>query len=183
MRLLFDLFQRHRGQSGFANSGLTGNQHDLAFAILGFGPTPPQHLRFFLPSDKRREVATVKGFKPAFHGRRSQCSPDLHRTRESLELLVTKVTQLEQIAQKPSCGVRDNNHLSGSASPCSRAARLGVSPTMPRSWASPDPTRSPTTTSPVAIPTRVCSCVLVFNFATAATRSKADLTALSASSS
>ena len=45
----------------------------------------------------------------------------------------------------------------GSAIACRRAARFGVSPTMPRSCASPDPIRSPTTTSPVAMPTRVCS--------------------------
>ena len=45
----------------------------------------------------------------------------------------------------------------GSAMPCRRAARFGVSPTMPRSCASPEPIRSPTTTSPVAMPTRVCS--------------------------
>src|SRR5262249_34236695 len=45
----------------------------------------------------------------------------------------------------------------GSASPCRRAARFGVSPTMPRSCVSPDPIRSPTTTRPVAMPTRVCS--------------------------
>ena len=44
----------------------------------------------------------------------------------------------------------------GSAMPCRRAARFGVSPTMPRSCASPEPIRSPTTTSPVAMPTRVC---------------------------
>jgi hypothetical protein len=46
--------------------------------------------------------------------------------------------------------------LFGSARPYKRAAKFGVSPTMPRSWASPEPTRSPTTTSPVAMPTRVC---------------------------
>ena len=33
------------------------------------------------------------------------------------------------------------------ACPCRRAARFGVSPTMPRSCASPDPIKSPTTTS------------------------------------
>ncbi len=46
--------------------------------------------------------------------------------------------------------------LFGSATPCKRAARFGVSPTMPCSCAAPDPIRSPTTTSPVAMPTRVC---------------------------
>ena len=36
----------------------------------------------------------------------------------------------------------------GLATPCKRAARFGVSPTIPRSCASPDPIRSPTTTKP-----------------------------------
>ncbi len=44
----------------------------------------------------------------------------------------------------------------GSAIACRRAARFGVSPTMLRSFVSPVPIRSPTTTSPVAIPMRVC---------------------------
>ena len=55
----------------------------------------------------------------------------------------------------------------GSAIPCRRAARFGVSPTMPRSCASPDPIRSPTTTSPVAMPTRVCSGARVLSAVTA----------------
>ena len=51
----------------------------------------------------------------------------------------------------------------GSAIPCRRAARFGVSPTIPRSCASPEPIRSPTTTSPVAMPTRVCSAARVLS--------------------
>src|SRR5262245_52062527 len=47
--------------------------------------------------------------------------------------------------------------LFGSAIACSRAARLGVSPTMPRSCASPRPIRSPTITGPVPMPMRTCS--------------------------
>ena len=46
---------------------------------------------------------------------------------------------------------------SGSARACSRAARFGVSPTTDCSCAEPSPIRSPTTTSPVAIPTRAWS--------------------------
>jgi hypothetical protein len=41
----------------------------------------------------------------------------------------------------------------GSAIPCNHAARFGVSPTIPRSCASPVPIKSPTTTKPVA-----CEC-------------------------
>src|SRR5215468_6973873 len=43
---------------------------------------------------------------------------------------------------------------SGAAAACTRAARFGVSPTTPRSCASPVPTRSPTTTNPVPMPIR-----------------------------
>ena len=71
----------------------------------------------------------------------------------------------------------------GSAMPCSRAARFGVSPIMPRSCASPEPIKSPTTTRPVAMPTRVCRGVGDFNAPTAAISSSAALTARSASSS
>ena len=46
----------------------------------------------------------------------------------------------------------------GVASACSRAARFGVSPTTPRSCAAPSPIRSPTTTSPVAMPSRTRRC-------------------------
>ena len=71
----------------------------------------------------------------------------------------------------------------GSAIPCKRAARFGVSPTMPRSCASPEPTRSPTTTSPVAMPTRVCREAPDFNPPTAWINSSPARTARSASSS
>jgi hypothetical protein len=71
----------------------------------------------------------------------------------------------------------------GSAMPWRRAARLGVSPTTACSWAAPDPIRSPTTTNPVAMPTRVCREALDFNPPTAWIRSSPARTALSASSS
>ena len=46
------------------------------------------------------------------------------------------------------------------ASTHERAARFGVSPTIPSSCASPDPIRSPITTNSVATPTPVCSGAL-----------------------
>ena len=75
--------------------------------------------------------------------------------------------------------------VSGSAIACSRAARFGVSPTTPRSCASPDPMRSPTTTSPVAIPTRTCSGepAAVTSFGAASTMASPACTARSASCS
>src|SRR6516164_5779852 len=64
-----------------------------------------------------------------------------------------------------------------SAIPCRRAARFGVSPTIARSCASPDPLRSPTTTSPVAMPTRVCNEAGVLSAITAAINSSPARTA------
>ena len=75
--------------------------------------------------------------------------------------------------------------LSDAAIPCNRAARLGVSPTTPRSCASPEPRRSPTTTIPVAMPTRTCSGAPagVSNFGAASTMARPARTACSASCS
>ena len=73
----------------------------------------------------------------------------------------------------------------GSASACSRAARFGVSPTTSCSWAAPTPMRSPTTTSPVAMPTRTCkgTPAAVLSFGTASTSESPARTARSASCS
>ena len=67
----------------------------------------------------------------------------------------------------------------------SRAARFGVSPTTPRSCASPEPRRSPTTTIPVAMPTRTCSGspAAVSSFGAASTIASPARTARSASCS
>ena len=50
--------------------------------------------------------------------------------------------------------------VSGSARACSREARFGVSPTTPRSRASPSPISSPTMTRPVEMPIRTLSTTL-----------------------
>jgi hypothetical protein len=73
----------------------------------------------------------------------------------------------------------------GPATPCSRAARFGVSPTTACRWVAPSAMRSPTTTTPVAMPMRVSSVLpegAVSRDAAAVTASPAR-TARSASSS
>ena len=73
----------------------------------------------------------------------------------------------------------------GSAADWSRAARFGVSPTTLCSRAPPAPIWSPTTTRPVAMPTRLCSSAHAVDLSalTAVTSSSAARTACSASSS
>src|SRR5208337_1428349 len=67
----------------------------------------------------------------------------------------------------------------GSARACRRAARFGVSPTTACSCAAPAPIRSPTTTSPVAMPTRTCKGMpaAVVSFGAASTRASPACTA------
>ncbi len=78
---------------------------------------------------------------------------------------------------------------SAAATDCSRAARLGVSPTTALSADAPSPTMSPTTTRPVAMPTRTARCtprdapVSALSAPIDATMSSPDRTARSASSS
>jgi len=79
----------------------------------------------------------------------------------------------------------DRTTAPASARSCSRAARFGVSPAIPRSCDSPEPIRSPTTTNPVAIPMRALSGspTAVLSLPILLTSSKPALTARSASSS
>ena len=73
----------------------------------------------------------------------------------------------------------------GAARPCSRAARLGVSPTTLTSRARLSPITSPTTTGPVAIPIRVARSwpLTAGNSRTAAIARRLAVTARSAASS
>ena len=61
-----------------------------------------------------------------------------HRPGDALELLGPKVLKLEEIAEEPSRASAMTT-VFGSAMPCRRAARFGVSPTISCSCASPDP--------------------------------------------
>jgi len=82
--------------------------------------------------------------------------PNRHRCGDALDLDSAKIAVLEEIADQPASAAAMTT-VSGSAKFCKRAARLGVSPTTDCSCAGPAPIKSPTTISPVAIPTRAWS--------------------------
>src|SRR5262245_50092905 len=123
----------------------------------------------------------MESFEPAFHRTRSQYGESPYEPSDTLEILCSEVLNLEQIAKHLSRAFRDD-HCS-SATPCKRVATFGVSPTTACSCAEPDPSRSPATTSPVAIPTRVWRVACVFRSLTSATNSNPACTARSASCS
>ena len=156
VRLVGEAFQKRGREPRFADAGLAGEQHHLAFTGLCPRPTPQQQFEFFFPPDEGSQAGRVQRLEAALHGTCPQRRPGPHRPGDALEVLGPEVLKLEEIAEESSRAFGDDD-LFGSAIPCRRAARFGVSPTMPRSCASPEPIRSPTTTSPVAMPTRVCS--------------------------
>ena len=126
----------------------------------------------------------MEGLEPASDGTRTQNSPSRHRCGDALDLDGAEITVLEH--RLPTCRrvVWAMRIASGSAKSCSRAARFGVSPTTDCSCAEPSPIRSPTTTSPVAMPTRACNLTdLTSSRATASVTPSPARTARSASSS
>ena len=156
VRFAGEAFQQRRREPRFADAGLAGEQHHLAFAALRPGPAPQQQFEFFFPPDQRGQAARVQRLEAAFRRTRPQRRPGPRRPGDALEVLAPRgpasSNRLPSSLRVPSAMTT----VSGSAIACRRAARFGVSPTTPRSCASPDPMRSPTTTSPVAIPTRTC---------------------------
>ena len=109
-----------------------------------------------IAADDRCQATHLPRIEAAFRRTLAPHPPGGHRLGKALELLC---------AQTP----RGRNRLMsrrvrrlmttwpGAANPCSLAARFGVVPTTPCSCVAPSPIRSPTTTAPVAMPTRPTS--------------------------
>ena len=67
VRLASEVSSKCRRKPRFADPGLAGEQHDLAFAGLGPRPAPQQQFEFFFAPDKRGQAARVQRLKAAFH--------------------------------------------------------------------------------------------------------------------
>ena len=60
-----DLLFERLHQAGFANAGLTTEQHDLSFAAFGLRPALAQQADFQVSADQRREACTDRHLKAA----------------------------------------------------------------------------------------------------------------------
>src|SRR5260370_34637650 len=98
----------------------------------------------------------MERLEPALRRAFSHDPPGRDRLVEALHRVIAKLGKLEQVADLSPRRQRDH-YVPGSAMACKREAKFGVSPTTACSCAAPSPTRSPTTTSPVAIPTLTAS--------------------------
>ena len=61
-----EAFQQRRRKSRFADAGLAGEQHYLAFAGLCLRPASQQQFEFFFPPDKLGQAARVQCLEAAF---------------------------------------------------------------------------------------------------------------------
>src|SRR4029077_1303011 len=93
-------FQQRSRQSRFADARFTGQQYDLTFAGLRLRPAPQQQFEFFFASDEFSQSTSVQSLEPALDGCRSQRSPSLHRPRDALEALCSKVLKFEEPAHE-----------------------------------------------------------------------------------
>ena len=174
-------------QPGLADAGLADQQHCLALAGCSLLPALEHQRQLLVASDHGHDLAGVVGLEAvAGTGRARRTWNVSERAGEALEPDRPERTQLEHLAQEPPCAVPAITTEPGVAASCSLAARFGVSPTTASSRAAPSPTRSPTTTRPVAVtPTLAASDfpACVDSWLTALAIARPARTARSASSS
>jgi len=126
-RVRFDRKRLHErgGEPGFADPGLAGKQHHMAFACLGSRPASQQQFKLFFSSDEGSQAAGVH--------RRSD------RPSDPLQLPWSKVPQLEKIAQQPSRGLgNDDGVRLGDALKARREVRRLADDTALLRFAGPD---------------------------------------------
>ena len=67
MRLAREPFQKRGREARFADAGLAGKKHHLAFAVLSLGPAPQQQFEFFFPPDEFGQASGVQRLEATFH--------------------------------------------------------------------------------------------------------------------
>ena len=111
VRLVGEAFQQCGREPRFADPGLAGQEHHLAFAGLCPGPAPQQQFEFFFAPDEGGQAAAMQRLEPALHRTRPQRRPGARRPGDALEVLWSEVLQFEQIAEKFSRGLGNDHHV------------------------------------------------------------------------
>ena len=155
VRLVHDLSGELSAEPRLADAGLAREQHDLAGAGPGLAQTVAQQGALRRPADEVGEPA-ARGLEPAFGYGEALDHEGFDRLGEALRRLATEVAQPEQVGDQ-AAGHAGEDDLSGLRKRLQARREVGVSPTTACSCAEPSPTRSPTTTSPVAMPIRTAS--------------------------
>jgi hypothetical protein len=99
------------GEPGFADAGLTGQQHHLAFASLRFRPAPHEQFKLFFPPDECSKDAGVHRLEAARDRTCPRHRERSHRPGDPLEVLWPKVPQLEESAHQPPGRLGNDNRV------------------------------------------------------------------------
>src|SRR5271168_371437 len=101
MRLDLEESFQLRDDARLADSGLAGDQYDLAVARLGTQPTPQEEVDFLVAADQPGKRRSAQRLEPAGDDARMQHLPSRHRRGDALDLDGAEVAVLEQIADQP----------------------------------------------------------------------------------
>jgi hypothetical protein len=137
-----------------ADARLARQQHHLPLAILGLLEAVEQHAQLVLAANQRCQTSRAAGSEPALGLAFAPHPPGLDLLAETLELGAPEIGQIEQPGQAMGSGPI-TTRWSGEGL---RRAKSWVSPTtvVPALRLAD---RSPTTTSPVSMPTRTANAV------------------------
>jgi hypothetical protein len=106
-----NILHERGGEPGLADPGLTGQQHDLAFAGLGSRPAPQEQFKLFFASDECSHAAGMHRLKAALDRTCPQHCESWHRPGDPLEFLWPEVPQLEEIAEQVAGGLGNNDRV------------------------------------------------------------------------
>ena len=166
-----------------AEAGLADEHDQLPLPRPGSVPALEQHRHLAIAPDQRGSAGARPRGKAAFARPLAADGEGRHRLAQPLELAGDQGRELEHLAEQPARAVCDDDLAR--PSPCLQArgevGRLADDGLLADA---PSPIRSPTTTSPVAMPTRqVRGSLPPVSRDTAATMARPARTARSASSS
>jgi hypothetical protein len=95
----------------FPNTGLTTEQHDLAFTVRCLEEAPPQQSEFFFAPDEGGQAGRVQCLEAACHGTRLKHRPRPHRPGNTLNAPRSKIIELEETAEKSSRAFSHDDHI------------------------------------------------------------------------
>jgi len=151
MRLVAEPLRQCRDNPRLADPGFAGNQNDLAVASPGARPAVQQQADFIVAPDQWAQRRSTQGLEPAGDSARPQRQPGRHRPDDALEFDLAEIAVFEQVAgqaagagrKHDSVGLGQGLQARGDIGRVAGDIVLG--------------NLAPTTTSPVAIPTRAWS--------------------------
>ena len=111
-------------------TGFTREQHDLTFAGLRLRPTPQQQFEFFFPPNKRQSGRSRGEHRS---GSRTKLGRSAAQARTGPAMPLRSLAPRSSSSNRLPSSFRVLSAMTtmfGSATPCRRAARFGVSPTI-----------------------------------------------------